>query len=195
MQKFELLIVTTFLKRAILVMKSECFPDNKGISQAAKQAQCFSSGPVWAQLLAQWLPAAQGTAVSGQRERAFPSLNQSIFTIAAALPSATERISRCVWPLRIPGMPVALSYYLWTCTKSHTNSVRICVSMTEMLWRDCCHQFLLDTSFIQAKVKSRVTDAWYCIMMTTTTSLSMETEVQKKKKKSRHILRYVFNFH
>lgn len=39
------------MKRAVLVSwKSECFPENKGISQAAEQAQCFSSGPVWAQL-------------------------------------------------------------------------------------------------------------------------------------------------
>lgn len=89
---------------------------------------------------------------SGQRERDLSSLNQSIFAIAAALPSARERISRCVWPLTIPGMPLALSYHLWTCTKSHTNSVTVFVSMTELLWRDCVHQFVLDAPFIQAKI-------------------------------------------
>lgn len=117
---------------------------------------------------------------SGQRERDLSSLNPYIFAIAAALPSARERISICVWPLTIPGMPLALSYHLWTCTKSHTNSVTVLVSMTEPLWRDCLHQFVLDAPFIQAKIKSRVTDTWYCIMVTTTTNLSMETEVQEK---------------
>lgn len=113
-----------------------------------------------------------------------PVQPEPIFTIAAALPSARERVSRCVWPLRMPVMLLTLSYHLWTCTKSHTNSVTVCVtgltSRTEMLWRHCLHQFDLDTPFIQAKVKSKVTGPWYCIMMTTTTSLSMETEVQEK---------------
>lgn len=52
------------------------------------------------------------------------------------------------------------------------------------LWRDCLHQFVLDAPFTQAKIKSRVTDACSCIMMTTTTSLSMETKVQEKKPQS-----------
>lgn len=121
------------------------------------------------------------------RGRDLSSLNQSIFSSAAALPSARERISWCVLLLRIPGMPLAFSYYLWTGTKSHTNSVTVCISMTEMLWRHYLHP-----SFIQAEVKSRVTDTWYCIMMTTSTSLSMEIKVQEKN--PWHTLRYTFNF-
>lgn len=176
-------------RTALVTWKSKCFPEKKRHLPSDKTTSVFQ---FWASLS----PAAATVApssprhsrhltclcYSGQREGDLSSLNPSLLLLQ--LCHQPERVSRCVWPLRMPVMLLTLSYHLWTCTKSHTNSVTVCVtgltSRTEMLWRHCLHQFDLDTPFIQAKVKSKVTGPWYCIMMTTTTSLSMETEVQEK---------------
>lgn len=174
------------MKRAVVVSwKFKCFPQNKGISQAAKQPQCFSSGPVWPscchsgsqQPKAEQMPALPELQWAEGEGLVHPEPIYLYYCCTSAI-SQRENQQMCViknpWHAPRPLLSPLNQYHI-----PHK-----LLSRSMCPWLRCCGGTVSNNlSWIHHlyKLKSnQVLQMLGTVLMTTTTSLSIETEVQEK---------------